>query len=291
MVKHQRRSHQRGIHSSELDDGETSDSDTGESPSTPQHSSQLHWPQALVIPAQPMPHAHQMHRAHSFADFGQQHLDSYPGQQNYAHRHSLSGGPTYQNTIPEHGHPASMVHRAPSLPAHASYYIPEQNNPGVATMNTNPAPIQTYHIPRHQHSQEMLRSSPSSYSSTSRASPVSQDPYYTHQSAQNATYALHNTSHVEQQPIIQYQQLPQHLSQAQPTPVSQAAHVQEQYHQSAQQDGQWYENVAYQPPVEVVNHISPYQQSHVFHDPWGVQKIDPFDDPSMQLPSARIENL
>jgi hypothetical protein len=49
MVKHQRRSHQRGVHSSELDDGYTSDSDSGESPSTPQHSSQMQWPQSVQV--------------------------------------------------------------------------------------------------------------------------------------------------------------------------------------------------------------------------------------------------
>src|SRR4051812_36554580 len=171
MDKHQRRSHQRGIHSSELDDGETSDSDSGESPSTPQHSSQMQWPQTISVPVQSvMPHGHQMHRAHSFADFGQHQIDGF-SQQNFGHRHSLSGGAqNYNPSIPEHGHPNPMIHRAPSLPAHSSYYVPEQNNPGVATLNTNPPPIQTYHIPRHQHSQEMLQSSPSSYSSASRGS-------------------------------------------------------------------------------------------------------------------------
>ena len=294
MVKHQRKTHQRGLHSSELDDGETSDSDSGESPATPQHSSQVHWPQSLTIPTHSvMPHGHQLHRAHSFADFGQQHINGYSTQQNYSHRHSVSS--TFHPSIPEHGHPNSMMHRAPSLPAHSSYYVPEHNNPGVATLHTNPPPIQTYQLPRHQPSQEMLQSSPSSYSSTSRASPVSQDPYYTHHAVQSATYALHNASPVEQQSMVQYhQQLPQHMTQAQPMPNPPpqiVTHVQEQYHQPAPQNGQWYENVAYQSPVEVVAHISPYQQTHVvFHDPWGV-KLEAYDDPSLQLPSARIENL
>ena len=299
MVKHQRRSHQRGIHSSELDDGETSDSDSGESPSTPQHSSQMQWPQNVTVPTHPvMPHGHHMHRAHSFADFGQQHIDGFHIQQNYSHRHSLSGGAqNFNASIQEQGHHTPMIHRAPSLPAHSSYYVPEQNNPGVATLNTNPTPIQTYQIPRQQmdrQSQEVLQSSPSSYSSASRASPVSQEPYYTHHPAQTATYALHNSSPIEQQPMIQYQQqLPQHLaqqhSQPMPTPVAQPTHVQEQYH-PAPQDGQWYENVAYQAPVEVINHIQAYPQANIFHDPWA-QKIETFDDPSLQMPSARIENL
>lgn len=294
MVKHQRRSHQHGIHSSELDDGETSDSDSGESPPTPRHSSQIQWSQTVSIPPHPvMPHGHQMHRAHSFANFGQQ-LDGFPAQPSYVHRHSLSGGAHHFNqSIPEHGHQNQIMHRAPSLPTHSSYYVPEQNNPGVATMNTTPHPIQMYDVPRHQHSQEIIHSSPSTYSSASRASPV-QESYYTHQPAQAATYALHTSSPVEQQAMAQYQQqLPDHLSQSQPltTPVPQVTHVQEQFHVSAPQDGQWYDNVAYQPPVEVIGHIHTYPHQHIFHDPWGVQKLEAFDDPSLQMPSARIENL
>jgi len=297
MVKHQRRSHQRGVHSSELDDGETSESDSGESPSTPQHSGQMQWPQSVQVSGHVVPHGHHLHRAHSFADFGHHQLDGYPIQQAFGHRHSQSGGAQYNTgSIPEHGLPNPMMHRAPSLPAHSSYYVPEQNNPGVATLNTNPTPIQTYQIPRQMDRHEIIHSSPSSYSSASRASPVSQEPFYTHHpAAQAATYALQNSSPIEQQQqMIQYQQqLPQHLaqhSQPMPTPISQAPHPQEQYHPAGPQEGQWYENVAYQAPVEVITHIPAYPQTNVFNDPWG-QKIEAFDDPSIQMPSARIENL
>ena len=297
MVKHQRRSHQRGIHLYEFDDGDTSDSDSGESPSTPQHPDQVQWPQSVNGPTHAVPHGHQMHRAHSFADFGQ-HFATFLVQQDYTHRHSLSGGAQYYNRSNHEQQPlpAQMMHRAPSLPAHASYYVPEQNNPGVATLNANPTHVQTYQIPRQpmeRQSQEILQSSPSAYSSASRGSPASHDPYSTHHSAQAATYALLNSSPVEQQPMGPYQQqLPHHLTQQQPqqiqTPVSQSTPA--QYHPS-QQDGQWYEHVAYQlPAVEVIHHIQTYPQAHVFHDPW-VQKIEALDDPSLQMPSARIENL
>jgi hypothetical protein len=297
MVKHQRRSHQRGVHSSELDDGETSESDSGESPSTPQHSGQMQWPQSVQVSTHVMPNGHHIHRAHSFADFGHHQIDGYPIQQAFGHRHSLSGGAqNYNGPIQEHSLPNPMMHRAPSLPAHSSYYVPEQNNPGVATLNTNPTPIQTYQVPRQMDRHEIIQSSPSSYSSASRASPVSQEPFYTHHPAQAATYALQNSSPVEQQqPMIQYQQqLPQHLAQQHPqpmpTPISQAPNGQEQYHPAGPQEGQWYENVAYQAPVEVISHIQAYPQAHSFHDAW-VQKIEAFDDPSLQMPSARIENL
>jgi hypothetical protein len=93
--------------------------------------------------------------------------------------------------------------------------------------------------------------------------------------------------------LVHYQQhLPQHMSQPQPmaTPASQAPQVPEQYQQPPHQGGQWYDNVAYQPPVEVISHIPSYTQANVFQDPW-VQKLEAFDDPSLQMPSARIENL
>lgn len=272
MVKHQRRSHQRGIHSSELDDGDTSDSE-GESPPTPQQSRQLHW-SANTVARSAMPLRHQLHRAHSFADFGQQQLDGYPLSQSYNHRHSLSGGnPNFNPPIPENG---QLITRAPSLPAHSSYYVPEQNNPGVATLNTNPPSLQTYHLPRHQHSQEMLQSSPSSYSPVSRASPIPGEPYYAQQTAQIGAYTLRNSPPVDPQPAVQFQQLAHHLTH-------------QQYQSAAPQDGQWYDNVPYQSPIEVVSQMQAYQ-AQISQNPW-MQKIETYDDISLQMPSMRIENL
>ncbi|ESZ89471.1 hypothetical protein SBOR_10144 [Sclerotinia borealis F-4128] len=236
MIKHQRCSHQRSIHSSELDDGEISDSDSGESPTTLRyHSSQIQWPpqQHLTVPG--VPHGHQMHRAHSFADFGQhQQNDGYPMLQGYNHRYSLSGGVQSYGPIPDQHH--HIMQRQPSL-QHASYYVPEQNNPGVATLNTNPTPIQTYHIPRHsmeRHPQEMLQNSPGSYYSQSRGSPVSQELYYTHthHPVHVPTYGLHSQSPTDTQPMIHYHH--HHLPQPHsiPSPIAQVPHhLQQQYPQ------------------------------------------------------------
>lgn len=291
MVKHQRRSHQRGIHSSELDDGETSESDSGDSPSTPQHSGPIHWPQTVALQHNSaMPQGHHMHRAHSFADFGQQ-VESFGMPQppyGHSHRHSVSGGPqNFPAQIQEHLNP--MTQRPPSLPTHSSFYVPELNNPGVATLNTNPPQI--YHVPRLQietHQQKILQSSPSNYSSASSGSPIiaPRDRYYAHQPA----YSSETTSPADQhqQPIIQYQQLPQHLPPQQPpTPV------QEQYQPPAPvQDGQWYENVPYQSPVGVlpIHQIQAFPQPQIYSQ-WMQQKLDTFDDPSLQMPSARLETL
>ncbi|KAK0705090.1 hypothetical protein B0H67DRAFT_604026 [Lasiosphaeris hirsuta] len=296
MVKHQRRSHQRGIHSSEIDDS-MSETGSEDSPATPK-SHAMQWPPQNV----PMMshHGHHLHRAASFADFGGQHMNGgynmQQQQQQYGHRHSLSGGPhEYHASLPQH-----------------SYFVTEQNNPGVATMNTNPAaaPIhpQYQQMPR-QNVERLpleipysapglagsIQSSPSSFSAASGRSPSTQDGFYTHApTAQAATYALHAASPVEQQQpqmvsfqsqMVQQPQAVQQQSQSQP----QAAPEQYPQQHSQAEEQQWYNGVAYQPPVEVatIGQIPTYGSS--VYDPWG-PKLE-FEDPSMQLPSARIENM
>jgi metal regulatory transcription factor 1 len=301
MVKHQRRSHQRGIHPSELDDC-TSDSDSGESPSTPKMSN-IPWPQVGIAGVHPI-HGHTIQRAASFADFGQ-HMNSYNMQQQFAHRHSVSTSGSHEyphQAVHEAQHPsAHMLHRTASMPQH-SYYVTEHSNPGVATMNTNPMP--QYQVPRQQVERPLIeipysgpamtgsiQSSPGTFSPASGRSPsVHQEGFYTHQPAQAATYALQNTSPVEsQQPMVQYQQMQQvQASQAAAQPVHQ---VQEQYQTSApQREEQWYNGMPYQAPVEVatIGQLPSYGSGGVY-DPWAV-KAD-FEDPTMQLPSARLESM
>lgn len=311
MVKHQRRSHQRGIHSMELDDGETSDSDSADSPTTPQHSGQEHWPQnyAMLSGVSSLHQNHSLHRASSFADFGQQPMQGYGMHQGFVHRHSVAGG------IPEYS-PSPVLHA--QTPQHLlqqsfsqrSYYVPEQNNPGVATLNTNAAlGIHNYQITRPQmpdrhHSvheipftsssqqlpmmTESIQSSPGSFSSASGRSTTSQDLYYTH-NTQPAAYSL-NTSPIEMQQVNRFQSAPL-MSQGPPqhivSSVPRGVQSHEQYEPVSQAEEQWYGSPVYQPTVEVVAHVHPF--SNVY-DPWGT-KIDTFDDHSLQMPSARIEEL
>lgn len=336
MVKHQRRSHQRGIHSSELDDC-TSDSGSEDSPSTPK-SSIMQWPPQGVQMIGP--HGQTLHRAASFADFGQ-HMNSFGIQHPYGHRHSLSSGGAHDyhglpqvhhlQQQPMHPHDQAqqqqqqgvhMLQRTASLPQH-TYYITEQNNPGVATMNPHPHPASQppmqpqYHQMPRQGVERLpleipytpnpglsgsIQSSPSSFSAASGRSPSTQDGFYTHApTAQAATYALHNASPVEQQQphMVAYQgqmtPQPQVMTQAptpqqvqQATPQSQPAP--EQYHppQPQPEEQGWYHGVAYQSPVEVTA-IGQIAYGNGVYDPWG-PKME-FEDPSMQLPSARIENM
>lgn len=320
MVKHQRRSHQRGIHSSELDDC-TSESGSDDAPSTPRTTA-MHWPPQGVVNHQGIPQGHTIHRAASFADFGQ-HMQQYNMPEQYNHRHSVSSGGAHEY---HGGHPVQqehpgmqMLHRTASMPQH-SYYVTETGNPGVATMNTNPMPPQ-YQVPRQQVERlpldipysapgltASIQSSPSSFSAASGRSPSTQEGFYTHQAPQAATYALHNASPVEQQaPMMQYQQqmpqqFPQQMQQPmgqQPMPQPQVMKMEpqrqappppapEQY-QPAPQPEEWYNGVPYQPPVEVATIGQMPAYGSGVYDPWGGEVK--FEDTTIQMPSARIENM
>jgi len=313
MVKHQRRSHQRGIHSSELDDC-TSESGSDESPSTPK-SNAMHWPPA-GMPINGMSHGHGLHRAASFADFGQQ-MNPLGMHQAYNHRHSLSQGPHEYHGVPmqqEQQHPGThMLHRTASLPQQP-YYVTEHHNPGVATMNTHPVSHQYHQVPRQPveriavdipYTQAGLagsiESSPSSFSASGR-SPSTQDGFYTHQPPQAATYALQAVSPVVEQqgPMMPY--APQSLAQAvqpqqmaQPPPPPQQHTPTEQYQPTPPQQGQeWYPEagVQYQQPIEVtavppMTQIPSYGQA--VYVPWAEAKLE--YESGIQMPSQRIEQM
>ncbi|KXH42938.1 hypothetical protein CNYM01_12978 [Colletotrichum nymphaeae SA-01] len=316
MVKHQRRSHQRGLHPNELLDDCTSDSDSGESPSTPKHAG-MQWPPQGVMAMNHPGMGHAMHRAASFADFGQ-HMNGYPmpqqqQQQHYgAHRHSLSSGGAHEvhGMVHDQQHPGvHMLQRTASMGQH-SYYVTEQGNPGVATMNTA-MPQQYGQVPRQQQPQvdvpysqpgmnQSIQSSPSSFSAASGRSPSIQEGFYTHQPTQAATYALHHASPVleqQQAGMVTYphQQMQQQIHTPQPIPTQAPQPPPQQVSQYASptpqaQPEEYWNGVPYQAPVEVatIGQLPTYGSG--VYDPWGGPKIE-FEDPSMQLPSARIENM
>lgn len=301
MVKHQRRSHQRGSHS--LDNEEyTSEDDDRESPSSPRQTG-LSWPNPHHLGGHPGLQAHTIHRAASFADFGQ-HVNDYSAQQQqYNHRHSVSAGGTheYHGEVQQPQHAGvHMLHRTPSMPSHP-YYVTEQNNPGIATMNT--APIQGYQMPRQQpdrlaleipymttNTAGSIQGSPNSYTaSVPDRNPSAQEGYYTHQPPP-APYSLNASSPLVEQPMVQYaQQTPQPVPQV--TTAQQVQHVQEQYQPPPphQPEHTWYDGVPYQPPVEVptVGQLPSFGSG--IYDQWTI-KPD-FEDPSMLMPSQRVGNM
>lgn len=304
MVKHQRRSHQRGggTHSSELEDGDTSDSDMGESPSTPRLLTQAHWPHDLSssINHDTLIHHQAIQRSHSFAEFGHQN-HGYVVSDGYPPRQSLSQSPQHYQHRPlhDHHHAQEILQRQPVILQHP-YYVPEQNNPGVATMNTNPSiHIQAYMarpMPERQISyttQPIPDDNSDNYSSVSTRTPPPPDLYYEHQPVQKYDYPVHNQQPIEHT-VIQYQQhaqgpmvhvLPQPIPNH-PSPAIPQTH--QQYQQQSPQE-QWFSNAPYQEPVAVISAINSYASTGLY-DPWQV-KMEAFDDPTMQLPSARCENL
>ncbi|KFY27521.1 hypothetical protein V493_03441 [Pseudogymnoascus sp. VKM F-4281 (FW-2241)] len=307
MVKHQRRSHQRGggVNSSELEDGDTSDSDMGESPSTPQLVTQAHWPQDLnTVISHNVVQSHQaIHRSQSFADFGHHTAQPYVTTDVYPTRHSLSESPQhYQprslSLQDHHRHPQEILQQRqqqPTIHQQHPYFISEQNNPGVATMNTNPnLHIQTY-IGRPMPDRQLpyaaqphpasVDASSDTYSALSARTPPPPDLYYAHQPQQQKfeyPAQVHQPSPIEQQqqvPVVQFQQ--QQQQQAIPNPTA-------QQFQTSQE--QWYAQAPFQEPVEVIGASIHSYASAGLYDPWQI-KMEAFEDPTMQLPSARCENL
>ncbi|KAH8714315.1 hypothetical protein BGZ61DRAFT_209627 [Ilyonectria robusta] len=306
MVKHQRRSHQQGLNPNDILDDYSSDSDSDESPSTPQTSA-MNWTPQDVIPVNAMPHE-SLHRASSFPEFGQ-HMHAYPvQQQQYVGRHAIP------SSVPPEYHPQAvaeqqagmhMIHRPASIPRQA-YYVTDQTNPGIATMNTT-NPIQhQYQLAQQQverSSMEMsyppsgiptsIQSSPSTFSAASVHSPLMQDGFYQHQQQHAPSYTLQAASPVESQSMPSYpQSMHQAMAQAQQPVTSQAQQTPtptvETYHQPAAQpqEEHWPQ---YQPPIEVttIGQLPAYGTG--VYDLCG-PKIE-FDDPTMQLPSSRLENL
>ncbi|KAK3933818.1 hypothetical protein QBC46DRAFT_431062 [Diplogelasinospora grovesii] len=220
---------------------------TGEKPHVCQHlgcGKRFSDPSGLAKHRQIHTDKRSLHRAASFADCGQHMNGTYSihppppqqqQQQPYSHRHSLSSSGAHEY----HGHPSQapmhhhnphdqaaahhhhqqqqhqqqqqhpgvhMLQRTSSMPQH-SCYVTEQNNPGVATVNSNPHAATS--APTHPQSPSSqlplvigsIQSSPRTFSAASGRSPSTQDSFYTHAptSAQAATYALHVDSPVEQQ--------------------------------------------------------------------------------------------
>lgn len=326
MVKHQRRSHQRGFHPSEIEDC-TSDSDAGESPATPKHPG-IQWSPQEVMPMQ---HGHVLHRAASFADFGQHmNYSMQPQEQPFAHRHSIASGNPHEyhaQAAPEHQPSQTnvhLLHRPASMPQH-SYYVTEHSNPGVATMNTNAMPPQ-YPVQR-QPDRPMLeipytgpsmnqsvQHSPSNFSAASARTSSTHDGFYAQQPTQSTAFSLNSAgsdgpddqqhshqglSPQHQQPsVVHYQQqpTPSGPQPVQPTPQSHASAPQAHHAQQA------YPSPPHQPQAEDYWHSVPYQTpvevTTIGSLPaFGSGTYDiwgpkmEFEDPSMPLPSARIVTL
>lgn len=330
MVKHQRRSHQRGIHATEMDDS-VSESASDGSPTTPKNQVDLVWPTQPLVEEQHqyqraasfqfVPMAYPVQQ-----DYSQRH--SLPSGIHPAYHGRPQGSPHSQTALhqPEQPqpqqqpqHPAVHLIQRPASMPHHNYFMAEQNNPGVATMAPNP-----HAMAQHMQYQQMprqvverpsldipyssapgmaasIQSSPGSFSASPARSP-SQDAFYTHAPpAQAQAYGLHSASPVDQQAQRHHQMVMAFQNQLPPSQATSVEAImaqgaagrsmqqQQRQHGPTAEEQHWYNVVEYQSPVEVapVGQMPTYGQA-VF-DPWGI-KME-YDDPSMQLPSARVATL
>ncbi|KAJ1338301.1 metal regulatory transcription factor 1 [Microdochium nivale] len=300
MVKHQRRSHQGGLSLSELDDS-MSDSESGDSPMTPQ----LGGPGWSATPYPSHHHVLQghnnLHRAASFGDFESNPAHVHCGPEHgYGSRQPMSASGLGYHQLHSHEHIQHSLPRASSVPHHAiqhtPYYVTDHSNPGVATMNpaafplSRPAEVPVLEIPfANSRVPGSMHSSPSPYSPTSGRS-VTTEELYTHQPHQPPTYAIPPTSIGVDQPsqVVQYQQ----MAQAHTVPRHVQAHmpqVQDQYHSPITHDDQWYSGVTYQSPVASMPIVQVPSFASSIYDQWSMK--DEYADPSMQMPSARIDAM
>ncbi|KAI0436229.1 hypothetical protein F4803DRAFT_557217 [Xylaria telfairii] len=290
MTKHLRRSHQKGMHSSEIDDS-SSESDGGESPTTPTQRAMPWTPLSQAMPTLP---GQPPHRSPSFGNFGQ-HLDEYVATQaQYGHRHSISASDVHEYQDPsvqgQHG-TIQLVNRI-HIPT-STYYVPDQTNPAVATMNPNP--IQQYQAgrPQERPTQEIaysaaningsIQSMPGHFSSLSIRGPPSQGGYY----------HLNQPAQVlDQQIMAQFRQpLQTSMQSLPPTPTVQHVHgIQESFQQPpSHTTGHWYNELPYSPPIGVptIDQVPGYGSGLIT----GWDFKPDLDDPTMQMPSARIDSM
>ncbi|RYC64069.1 hypothetical protein CHU98_g2132 [Xylaria longipes] len=290
MTKHLRRSHQKGMHSSEIDDS-SSESDGGESPTTP---TQRAMPWLGLSQALPTLSGQSPNRSPSFSNFSQ-HLDEYVATQTqYGHRHSISTSDVHEyqdSSIPGQHGGIQLINRI-HIPT-STYYVPDQINPAVATMNTNP--IQQYQASRPQERpiQEItysttnlngsIQSIPGHFSSLSIRGPPSQGGYY-HLNQPHQVLDHQIMAQFRQPMQTSMQPLPQ-------TPTVQHVHgIQEPFQQPASHDtGHWYSEVPYNPPIGVstIDQVPTYGSGLIT----GWDYKPELDDPTMQMPSARLDNM
>ncbi|KAL5344866.1 hypothetical protein ACLOAV_010263 [Pseudogymnoascus australis] len=292
MVKHQRRSHQRGggVNSSELEDGDTI-------AIHPQLVTQAHWPQDLnTVITHNVVQSHQaIHRSHSFAEFGH-HNQGYVGSEVYPVRHSLSESPQhYQHrslSLQDQRHPQDLIQRQPTIHQQHPYFISDQNNPNLHIHTYMARPMPDRQLPYNSQPIPGPDGSSDTYFALSARTPPPPDLYYAPQPLQKFEYPVHQQSPIDQVPVVQYQQ--QHApmahapAQAIPNPSPVAPQPHQQFQQQTPQE-QWYAQAPFQEPVGVISAINSYTSAGLY-DPWQV-KLEAFEDPSMQLPSARCENL
>ncbi|TGJ88149.1 hypothetical protein E0Z10_g671 [Xylaria hypoxylon] len=276
------------MHLSELDDC-SSESDGGESPTTPTQRATSWAPYPQIPAALP---SHPIQRSTSFADFGP-HIDEYAAQTQYGNRHSISAGDAheYQETAVPEQHRSIQILNRMQIPPN-TYYVTEQSNPAVATMNT--APIQQYQAgpPQPERPPQEIPCTATSLNGSIQSIPSPYSPPATVRGPppQGGYYLPNQPPRVIDQQQQFMAQIRQHMQHSMhPLQISAVHGAQEQFQQqTSHHTDQWYNEMPYQAPMEVatIGQIPTY--GSVMFDGWDFK---PEDDPTMQMPSARIDSM
>ena len=129
MVRHQKTSHERRSHSMQPHDNCTSESDYS-SPRSPQDSG-IPWPAQL-------PGGQDSHQFHDIQSSSIS-FDGLDMHSPYNHSHAIPAATSHAfpgQSMPQQ-HPSIVLHQGSMSMPGRPFFEPEQNNPGVATMNTS----------------------------------------------------------------------------------------------------------------------------------------------------------
>jgi hypothetical protein len=235
------------------------------------------------------------------------------------HRTASMPHPYY---VTEHNNPGVATMNTQQL--HPQYQVPRQQQ-------VEGLPLEIPYQQAQSMNPSIQNSPTSYSAASGRSPTVPEGGFYTHRPTQSATYALHSAPPAEQQQpqqghMAQYhqqqpqqgpphphpvpsqapqappaaqgpapehqqqqqQQQPQHHEAPQPQQVNQYPSPSPQPPQAVPAEEYW-NGVPYQAPVEVATIGSLPTFGSGVYDIWG-PKME-FEDPSMQLPSARIENM
>lgn len=301
MIKHQRRAHQQGLQPGDMSETYDMDSDYVESPHTPYQPAGVTWPLQVVPEQGPMPDGV------SLADVA--HSDSeYSLASPYRRRSSASQ--VSMVALDMEAPSAVHVQHEGSGMSKSPVYVADQGKSGMAAMHTSSIP-RTYYVGHAQDDRPRIdmgfpvheiripeEQSPGGMSAASAQSSNFVTESCSGQSISSAASSFYDAPSVDDQTtMVQYAQHPPHgIDHAAPQGVGfhnkpTAIHQAQagfHHHPAAPGVALWGE---YQPsPMEMttIGHMPAFGSGMfgLYLEP----KLD-FDDPSMQLPSARLECL
>jgi hypothetical protein len=290
MIKHERRAHQHEIRCGDIIDLCDTDSDIAESPHTPRRPAAMTWPVEVTSSGGAA-------STHS--------IDLVQQQGQYSLSHGYQCGPTmptanaisFDMSLVSGSTGVQVLHDLPAMDQ-ARVYMTEQRTPDIVGMSMNAIP-RTFYSRQHQDDISRVdvscapvheihlddQHSPADPSATSyQSSHINDDLLSGQATSSTASSSFCDTTSADECPPLD--EYTRQLSQQLQFPSQEAASA-FQVPPPTLGVRSWAE---YQPPVEVVTigHLPIFGSG--LHSLFLEPKLD-FEDPSMQLPSARLESF